>query len=142
MASVEENAKPQGETDPPDMAEDELAAARESDAGIGKDPILEALWEKAIAAWDDEKVHAALLEQALRAQRLPELAGRYRAVRDDADKGEIAKKRIDAIVTAATTMLFSMKTPRPTKTPAWLLLSALATCFVMLAYLAYAMLHR
>ncbi len=107
-----------------------------------KDPILEALWAKVLTAWDDDKIHAALLDQALRAQRLPELAGRYRALRDDAEKGEIAKKRIDAIVTAATTMLFAMKTPRPTKTPAWLLLSALATCFVMLAYLAYAILHR
>ena len=138
MTPVEENAKPLAATDAPDAAPGDAAEADVS----GKDPILEALWVKALTAWDDEKVHAALLEAALRTQHLPELAGRYRALRDDAEKGEIARKRIDAIVTAATTMLFSMKTPRPTRTPAWLLLSALATCFVLLAYLAYAMLHR
>jgi hypothetical protein len=162
MTFVEENAKQQAATEAPEVAPDgaseESAAAAEAeepgaaaeaeesaaeaDAAAGKDPILEALWAKALTTWEDDKVHAALLEQALRAQRLPELAGRYRSLIDDAEKGQIAKKRIDGIVTAATTMLFSMKTPRPTKTPAWLLLSALATCLVMLAYLAYAILHR
>ncbi len=127
MTFVEENAKEQAEQPAPEA---------------GADPVFEALWSKALGAWEQDKVHAALLEHALRVQCLPELAGRYRAVRDDPDKGEIAKKRIEAIVNAATTMMLSMKTPRPTKTPGWLLFSALATCLVMLAYLAYAILHH
>ena len=40
------------------------------------DPVLEALWERALAAWDDDKPHAALLDHAPRAQALPALAGR------------------------------------------------------------------
>jgi hypothetical protein len=107
-----------------------------------KDPILEALWQRTLEAWDDEKRHAALLEHALREKELPNLAGRYRALRDDDEKGAIAKKRIDAILNAATQMLFTMKTPKPTKTPSWLFWSALLTCAVMLLYVAYAMMHR
>lgn len=107
-----------------------------------KDPIFEALWERTEQAWDDEKCHAACLEHALREKMLPELAGRYRAVRDDPKYAEVAQKRIDAILNAATQMLFTMKTPRPTKTPGWMWWSALLTCAVMLMYLAYAVLAR
>mgnify|MGYP001600170420 CR=1 FL=1 len=107
-----------------------------------KDPIFDALWDKTLESWDDEKRHAALLEHALREKMLPDLAGRYRSVREDAEYAEMANKRIDAILNAATQMMFSMKTPKPTKTPAWLFWSALLTCAVMLMYVAYAMLHR
>ena len=107
-----------------------------------KDPLFEALWEKTLEAWDDEKRHAACLEHALREKMLPALAGRYRALRDDPTKAEMAKKRMDAMVSAMTQMLFTMKTPKPTKTPSWLFWSTLLTCAVMLMYVAYAMLHR
>ena len=107
-----------------------------------KDPLFEALWQKTLESWEDEKRHAALLEHALREKMLPDLAGRYRELRDDEERGEMAQKRIDALVAAATQMLFSMKTPKPTKTPSWLFWSALLTCAVMLMYVAYAMLHR
>ena len=107
-----------------------------------KDPLFEALWQKTLDAWDDDKRHAACLEHALREKMLPDLAGRYRALRDDPERGEVAKKRIDAILSAATQMLFAMKTPKPTKTPSWLFWSALLTCVVMLLYVAYAFVHR
>jgi len=107
-----------------------------------KDPLFEALWQKTLEAWDDEKRHAACLEHALREKMLPDLAGRYRSLRDDPERGELAKKRIDAILGAATQMLFATKTPKPTKTPSWLFWSALLTCAVMLMYVAYAMFHR
>jgi hypothetical protein len=107
-----------------------------------KDPIFDALWQKTLDAWDDDARHAAVLEHALREKTLPELAGRYRALRDDPERAEMAQKRIDAILTAATQMLFTMKTPKPTATPSWLFWSALLTCAVMLMYVAYAMLHR
>jgi hypothetical protein len=94
-----------------------------------KDPIFDALWQKTLDAWDDDARHAAVLEHALREKTLPERA-------------EMAQKRIDAILTAATQMLFTMKTPKPTATPSWLFWSALLTCAVMLMYVAYAMLHR
>ena len=107
-----------------------------------QDPIFEALWKRTLEAWDDEKTHAACLEHALREKELPVLAGRYRELRDDPERGPVAKKRIDAILAAATQMLFAMKTPRPTKTPSWLFWSALLTCAVMLLYVAYALMHR
>lgn len=106
------------------------------------DPIFEALWEKTLESWDDDKRHAACLEHALREKLLPQLAGRYRALRDDPERAEMAKKRIDAILNAATQMLFTMKTPKPTKTPGWMWWSAFLTCVVMAMYLAYAMVRH
>jgi hypothetical protein len=107
------------------------------------DPVLEALWKRVLEAWDDEKTHAALLDHALREQLLPEIAGRYRALADDPDKGALAKKKLDAIVLAATQMLMSMKTPKPGKVPLPITLSALGICAVLLSWLAWALFgHR
>ena len=104
-----------------------------------KDPILDALWERAMAAWDDEKVHGALLDHALRAQQLPELAGRYRAQTEHPERGASAKKKLDALVLAATQSLMAMKTPKPEKVPLPITLSAFAVCLLLLGWLAWAM---
>jgi hypothetical protein len=104
------------------------------------DPILEALWQRALDAWDDEKVHAALLEHALRATELPEVAGRYRALLEDPDRGPVAKKRIDAIVVAASSMLLSTKTPRLEKPiPIGITLTAIGICLTLLGWVALAL---
>lgn len=103
------------------------------------DPLLDTLWARVLESWDDEKVHAALLEHALRTQSLPEIAGRYRALVGDPHKVEIAQKKLDGIVIAATEMLMSMKTPKPGKVPLPITLSAFAVCMVMLAWLAFAL---
>jgi hypothetical protein len=99
------------------------------------DPVFEALWKRVLEAWDDEKTHAALLDHALREQRLPDAAGRYRALSDDPAKGERAKKKLDAIVIAATQMLMSMKTPPRGKVPWQITLSAVLVCLFMLGWL-------
>lgn len=104
-----------------------------------EDVILDTLWGRALEAWEDDKVHAALLEFALRSGKLPDLAGRYRSVKDDADKGAAAKKRIDGIVLAATHMMLAQKTPKPTKNPPWLTASALGLALLLLGALTYAM---
>lgn len=109
-----------------------------------KDAIFEALWKRVEEAWDDDKPHAAVLEHALKAEKLPDLAGRYRALKDDPEKGARAQKRIDAIVLAATQMLMSMKTPPRTKTP-WQWTAAAAIMFaVVCAWLCWELLipHR
>ncbi len=103
-----------------------------------RDPVLEALWARVLEAWDDDKAHTALLEHAMRAEALPEIAGRYRALTGSADKGEAARKRLDAIVVAATNMLLAMKTPKPTKVPLPITLSAFGVCVALLAWLAWA----
>ena len=102
-----------------------------------KDPVLEALWKRVLEAWDDDKTHAALLDHAMRSQALPEIAGRYRALSEDPEKGALAKKKLDGIVMAATQMLMSMKTPKPGKVPLPITLSALGICAVLLSWLAW-----
>ncbi len=104
------------------------------------DPMLDALWERARTNWADEKAHAAILEHALRANLLPEVAGRYRALVDDPVRGPVAKKRLDAIVLAATNLLLSTKTPkRGQGVPIQITLSAFGICVALLAWLAFAL---
>lgn len=105
------------------------------------DPIFEALWSRVVEAWDDDKTHAAVLDHALREQRLPDLAGRYRALENDAAKGERAKKKLGAIVVAATQMLFAMKTPARAKTPPVITIATALLCLATLAYLAFLILR-
>jgi hypothetical protein len=102
-----------------------------------KDPVLDALWARVLQAWDDDKPHHAVLEHALRVQALPDLAGRYRALADDPEKGPLAKKRLDAIVLAATQMLMSMKTPKPGKIPLPITLTAFAISVLLLSWLGW-----
>lgn len=102
-----------------------------------KDPVLDALWQRVLETWDENAAHAGILEHATRAQRLPDLAGRYRALADAPDKAAVAKKQLDAIVVAATLMLTSMKTPKPGKVPLPITLSAFGICVVLLAWLAF-----
>jgi len=83
----------------------------------------------------------ALLELALTAERLPDLAGKYRALEKDPDKGERAKKRLDALVAAATQMLLSMKTPAPPKSNKPLTFLTAIVCAAMLSYLLWAITH-
>lgn len=106
------------------------------------DPVLDALWKRVTDAWDDDRTHAAALDHALRAQQLPQLSGLYRALVDDPDKGPSAKKRLDAIVVAATQMLLSMKTPAPGKVPWPITLSAVGVSVLLLSWLAYVLWHH
>ena len=66
-------------------------------------------------------------------------AKRYRGLVDDPDKGAMAKRKLDAIVLAATQMLMAMKTPKPGKVPLPITLSAFGVCAVLLGWLAWAM---
>jgi hypothetical protein len=106
------------------------------------DPVLEALWKRVLDSWDDDRPHAALLEHGVRAQALPEIAGRYRALASDAARGARAKAKLDGVVLAATQMLLSTKTPKPGKTPLSITLSAAAVCLLLLGWLALAVWGR
>ena len=103
------------------------------------DPILEALWNKTLEDWEDERTHTALLQHAAQTEGLPEIAGRYRALCEDPDKAPIAKKRLDAIVLAATQMLLASKTERRQKIPLPITLSAFAVCAFLLGWLVLAL---
>ena len=121
------------DTPPPSSAENE------PEVGESADVLFEALWAKILESWDDDKPHQALLQHALSSQMLPELAGRYRKLKDDPEKGARAQKKIDGIVVAATQMLMATKSPPRTKTPlSWTLGAALLFALVV-AYLLYAL---
>ena len=101
------------------------------------DALFEALWKRALEAWDDDKPHAAILEHALKNEKLPDLSGRYRALISDPEKGPRAREKIDRIIAAATQMLFATKTPERTKTP-WQWSAAAFLVFALVsAYLFY-----
>jgi len=138
---VTEEDAPKDETkaEAPDASAADAPVDAESDlASIGdKDAVFEALWKRALEAWDDDKPHAALLEHALKSEQLPQLAGRYRAFERDPEKAPRAKKKIDGIVIAATQMLMATKTPPRTKTP-WQWSAAAALMFaIVCAWLVY-----
>jgi hypothetical protein len=108
-------------------------------ADDANDPVLEALWQRVLEAWDDDRTHAAIIEHGVRAQSLPGIAGRYRALLADPDKAMVAQKKLDAIVVAATNLLFSHKTLSPGKVPLPITLSAFGVSIVLLAWLAWAL---
>jgi hypothetical protein len=104
-----------------------------------KDAVFEALWAQVLGRWDDDRAHAAALDHSVRAQQMPELAGRYRALLEDAARAEVAKKRLDAIVAAATSLLMATQTPRPQRVPLPITLSAAGVSAVLLGWLAWAL---
>ncbi len=120
-------------------ADDALATPSADElADLGdRDAIFEALWKRTLEAWDDDKPHAALLEHALKSEKLPDLAGRYRALKDDPEKGARAQKKIDGIVVAATQMLMATRTPPRTKTPWHWSAAAVLTFAIVCVYLFY-----
>jgi hypothetical protein len=103
----------------------------------GGEELFEVLWKRVLEAWDDDKPHAAILEFALRTERLPDLAGRYRALEADAEKSERAKKKLAGIVVAATQMLAAMKTPPRGPAPRGMRMTALIMFLVVVGWLTY-----
>lgn len=137
MASVSddetEKAEPAG-----DAPRDEPTRDEGDGAGETADAIFEALWGRAVEAWDDDKPHAAVLQHALEAQRLPDLAGRYRKIKEtDEARAARAQKKIDGIVVAATQLLMATKTPPRTKVPWTWTASVAGVCLFVVAWLLY-----
>lgn len=124
-------------TEAPAVSADAPAAGAE-DTG---DLVFEALWKRVNDAWDEDAPHAALLEHSIRTGRLPEVAGRYRLLKDDPVRGVKAKKRLDGVVMAATHLLYATKTPKPTKVPWPVTAVAGIVSAVLLFYLARMMLR-
>ena len=129
------------EPEPPHDDEQDAVASGAADEGAG-DPLFEALWRRVVDAWDDDKTHRALLEYAVRAEQLPEAAGRYRALSSDPEKAERAKRQMDAIVNTATQMMFAMKTPPLPGTPRSVTWAVAAVCAIVLTWIAYVIFHR
>ena len=113
--------------------------------GIGEAPdvVFAALWTRVLAAWDEDKPHQAALSYAIAHEMLPEIAGRYRKLFDDPEKGARAKKKVDGIVIAATQLMLATKTPQREKVPWTWTASVAAVMVLVIAFLAYKLLvHR
>ncbi|MDB5216824.1 MAG: hypothetical protein JWO86_4751 [Myxococcaceae bacterium] len=107
--------------------------------GIGEAPdvVFAALWTKVLASWDEDKPHQAALSYAIEHEMLPEIAGRYRKLFDDPEKGARAKKKVDGIVVAATQLMLATKTPPREKVP-WTWTASVAVVMVLvISFLAY-----
>ncbi|MEA2753012.1 MAG: hypothetical protein QOI41_7155, partial [Myxococcales bacterium] len=100
--------------------------------GIGEAPdvVFAALWTKVLASWDEDKPHQAALSYAIEHEMLPEIAGRYRKLFDDPEKGARAKKKVDGIVVAATQLMLATKTPPREKVP-WTWTASVAVVMVL-----------
>lgn len=107
--------------------------------GIGEAPdvVFAALWTKVLASWDEDKPHQAALAYAMEHEMLPEIAGRYRKLFDDPDKGARAKKKVDGIVMAATQLMLATKTPPREKVPWTWTASVAVFMVVVISFLAY-----
>ncbi len=112
--------------------------------GIGEAPdvVFAALWTKVLASWDDDKPHQAALSYAIEHEMLPEIAGRYRKLFDDPDKGARAKKKVDGIVVAATQLMLATKTPPREKVPWQWTASAAVFMVVVISFLVYKLFVR
>lgn len=119
----------------PDGAEAAPSATRPDDET--DDPAFDALWARVVEAWGDDKPHGAIVEYAIRTHKLPELAGRYKSLSSDPEKGERAKKRLDGVVIAATHLLYSTKSSKPTKTPWQWTVTVGLICALIVSWLAY-----
>jgi hypothetical protein len=137
------------EGEPEDEREDGTKAPEPApvgdEEGIGQAPdvVFNALWARVMEAWEDDKPHQRALGYALEHEMLPEIAGRYRKLVDDPEKGARAKKKIDGIVVAATQLLLATKTPPREKVP-WTWTASVAIVMVLvISFLAYKLfVHR
>jgi hypothetical protein len=126
-------------SDEPKEPEESTSEGMPEGEALGESPdaVFEALWKRVLEAWEDDKLHQAALSYAIERQMLPEIAGRYRKLFEDPEKGERAKKKIDGIVVAATQMLFATKTPPRDKVP-WQWTASVAVVMVLVvSFLAY-----
>ncbi len=75
------------------------------------DNALDTLWKHALDHWDDEAAHRAFLEHCRHHDRLVEAAVRYRGMKADHLRGELAEKKLAAITALALARLESARTP-------------------------------
>lgn len=68
------------------------------------DPIDEA-WNALLSQWQREDQHRAFVALASALERLPDAASRYRALRDDTDLGEGARRGLERVLAAAMATL-------------------------------------
>jgi hypothetical protein len=101
-----------------------FAAAERSTSDDDPASTLPSAWSACRAAWQEAARHDALLDLAVRLERLPQLARRYREVLDETPDDPIATRRLAQIgvllETAARAQARGESSPRATRV-LWLL---------------------
>ena len=104
------------------------------------DPTLEALWKRALDAWDDEARHGAFLDYCQQTDRLVDAAVRYRGMTGDRARRELAERKLKAVALLAMARLEAARQSARGAPPRRLWSYALIAFFVaatlgLLAYL-------
>lgn len=100
--------------------------------------VFDALWSGIVNDWANDERHLKALEHAQRIGLLLELARRYGTLKEDPERGELAKKKLDAIALLATTEMLATRTSTtPPRSPAWLWGLGIAVCVTLLAIAFY-----
>jgi hypothetical protein len=126
----------------PGRADEDAHARADAHDDAEADPIFEALWGRVVEVWAEDKQHAAFLDYAIRAQKLPEAAARYAKQKADSARAELAQKKLEAITIAATQMLYATQMPKDVKPPRAWTWTAFAIMVVILAWVAIAVFGR
>lgn len=74
---------------------------------------LETAWTELLSRWDEEDRHKAFVALASALDRLPDAGARYRALRDDPERGEGARKGLERVLGAAMARLTPVKREAP-----------------------------
>jgi len=98
------------------------------------DATFEALWKNVVDRWDDDAAHAVLLQHCQMTEQLAEAAARYAGMRGDRDRGESAKRRLDAVTVLATSSLLASRTVREAVVSKWLTFVVLFSLSAMAGY--------
>jgi hypothetical protein len=77
------------------------------------DGAFEALWKSVLDRWQDDRAHGAFLEYCGTSDQLAEAASRYRGMKGDRDRSEVAEKRLKGIAILALTKLEATRSPAP-----------------------------
>jgi hypothetical protein len=99
--------------------------------------VFDALWSGVVNDWSSDERHHKFVEHARSAGALLEAAKRYGALKDDAERGEIAKKRLSTIALLATQELLATKSEPKPKTPVWLVALGVLVCSTLLGVAFY-----
>jgi hypothetical protein len=90
------------------------------------DATLEALWKNVVDHWEEDAPHAVFLQHCQATEQLAEAAARYAGMRGDRDRGEAAKKRLEAVTVLATSSLIASRAAPPRGLPSWAAAALLA----------------
>ena len=100
--------------------------------------VFDALWSGVINGWESVERHQRFIEHARLAGMFLEAAKRYGALRDDLERGAVAKKQLSTIALLATNELLATRSPPPSKrAPTWLVVVAVVVCVSLLATVFY-----